>query len=90
MGWVLYCISQHPEVEKRILDELEEAGLLACAGNPKPRPIQWDDLGKLRYLDAVIKVPFPFTPPLPLLNWSTLPFRTRGAIAPTVPLEQAP
>lgn len=71
MGWTLYCISQHPEVERRIQAELAEAGLLACEGNPHPRPVQWEDIGKLRYLEAVIKVPLPFPRPPP-----AAPFRS--------------
>jgi cytochrome P450 len=62
MGWVLYCISQHPEVQAQLSSELEAAGLLA--GGPKPpRSLTWDDLAALPYLDAVIKV---FWLPLPL------------------------
>jgi cytochrome P450 len=56
MAWVLYVLSQHPEVEEKVTAELAEAGLLACSGYPNPRPVQWDDLKRLRYLEAVINV----------------------------------
>eukprot|EP00884_Botryococcus_braunii_P017512 jgi/Botrbrau1/4444/Bobra.0348s0032.1 len=46
MAWIIYNISQHPEVLEKVEAELAEAGLLACAGNPRPRPVEWDDLVK--------------------------------------------
>eukprot|EP00884_Botryococcus_braunii_P022866 jgi/Botrbrau1/9263/Bobra.180_1s0020.1 len=55
MVWVLYAVSQNPEVEAKLTAELASLGLLASPGNPTPRPVQWDDLPKLAYLDAVIK-----------------------------------
>lgn len=36
--------------------ELASLGLLATPEQPQPRPIEWDDLGKLVYLNTVIKV----------------------------------
>ena len=51
-----YLISQHPEVEKKILAELEELQLLKTAQNPKAREMTYADLSKLTYLNAVIKV----------------------------------
>ena len=51
-----YLISQHPEVEKKILAELEELQLLQTAQNPKAREMTYADLSKLTYLNAVIKV----------------------------------
>ncbi len=56
LSWTLYLVSQHPEVEAKVAAELAQHGLLATPGNPNPRPVQWDDLGKLTYLNAVIKV----------------------------------
>lgn len=55
LGWVLYCISQHPEVQAKLDVELEGAGLLTGCSQA-PRPLAWDDLPALTYLDAVIKV----------------------------------
>ena len=46
---------QAPEVEARILGELDELGLLATAEHPAPRPIEWEDTSRLRYLNCVIK-----------------------------------
>eukprot|EP00884_Botryococcus_braunii_P022864 jgi/Botrbrau1/9261/Bobra.180_1s0018.1 len=55
MMWAMYAISQNPEVEAKLTAELASLGLLASPGNPNPRPVQWDDLPKLVYLDAIIK-----------------------------------
>eukprot|EP00884_Botryococcus_braunii_P001263 jgi/Botrbrau1/11137/Bobra.331_1s0007.1 len=55
LAWVLYCLSQHREVEAKLVDELAALGLLASSGNPKPRQVEWEDLPKLVYLEAVIK-----------------------------------
>ena len=52
-----YLISQHPEVEKKILAELDDLHLLKTEQNPKPREMTYADLSKLTYLNAVIKVP---------------------------------
>jgi cytochrome P450 len=35
--------------------ELDRHGLLATPANPNPRMFEWSDLGKLTYLNAVIK-----------------------------------
>ena len=55
-AWVVYTVSQHPEVEAKIVEELKSLDLLAIAEQPTPRPIQWDDIPRLIYLNAVIKV----------------------------------
>ena len=52
-------MSQHPEVEAKIVEELKQHDLLATIEQPNPRAIQWDDIPKLTYLNAVIKVTFP-------------------------------
>jgi hypothetical protein len=56
LAWTLYLLSQHPEVEAKVAAELAQHGLLATHANPNPTPVQWDDLAKLTYLNAVIKV----------------------------------
>ena len=53
---MLYQVSQHPEVEAKICAELEEHGLLVTPSRPHPRKVTYEDLGKLSYLDMVIKV----------------------------------
>ena len=55
-AWVVYTVSQHPQVEAKIVEELKSLDLLATPKQPQPRPIQWDDVPKLTYLTAVIKV----------------------------------
>ena len=53
--WALYLLSQHPEVEAKIVAELDAAGLLASPARPNPRAIEYGDLAKLVYLQAFIK-----------------------------------
>jgi cytochrome P450 len=55
-AWTVFSVSQHPEVEAKIVEELRALGLLATAERPVPRPIEWEDINKLTYLNAVIKV----------------------------------
>ena len=49
-------ITQHPEVKRKVLAELDALGLLVTPERPNPRPMEWDDLGKLTYTNACIKV----------------------------------
>jgi hypothetical protein len=51
-----YLISQRPDVEAKIVAELEAEGLLATPLQPKPRDLQLSDLQKLSYLSCVCKV----------------------------------
>lgn len=55
MAWTLFAISRYPEMESRIVAELEYLGLLASPWDPKPRELRLEDLSKLTYLNAVIK-----------------------------------
>ena len=52
----MYLVSQHPEVEERICQELDQHQLLVTVARPSPRQVTFEDLGKLTYLDMVIKV----------------------------------
>lgn len=49
-------ITQHPEVERKVLAELDGLGLLVTIERPKPRPLEYDDLTKLTYTNNCIKV----------------------------------
>lgn len=55
-AWLLYLVSQHPGVEAKICQELDEQGLLVTSARPNPRKVTYDDLSKLNYLDMAIKV----------------------------------
>ena len=50
-----YLVSQHPEVEQRILQELAQHSLMPSADGSL-RDIQFEDLGRLTYLNCCIKV----------------------------------
>ncbi|CAL8468296.1 g7836 [Coccomyxa elongata] len=54
-AWTLFCVSQHPEIEAKIVEELARLGLLATLDKPQPRALQYEDLSKLTYLNLVIK-----------------------------------
>ncbi len=56
-AWVVFCVSQAHDVEARIVEELLSLDLLATRARPAPRAMQWEDTGKLAYLNNVIKVP---------------------------------
>ena len=47
--------AQAPDVEAKIVEELMDLGLLATPESPTPRQIEWEDTGRLRYLNCVIK-----------------------------------
>ncbi len=51
----MFAISTNPEVEERVVAELDTLGLLAKPGYPEPRSLEVSDLGKLPYLNATIK-----------------------------------
>ena len=62
--WALYLLSQHPDVEAKVLAELEAAELLVSPDRPDPRPIEWADLARLVYLQAFIKEVLRLYPPV--------------------------
>ena len=51
-----YFISQHPEVEAKIVRELHALGVCATADGKEPRKLTPADMQKLTYLPCVIKV----------------------------------
>ena len=51
-----YAISQHPEVEARIVAELQALGVMPSAEHPHARELTYADTCELNYLQAVIKV----------------------------------
>ncbi|KAK9821533.1 hypothetical protein WJX74_007991 [Apatococcus lobatus] len=55
IGWALYSIATHLKVQQKVAAELQQHNLLASPAEPKPRALEWDDLGKLEYLRNVIK-----------------------------------
>ena len=51
-----YMVSQHPEVEARIVEELRSLNLLASPQQRRVRELQHSDLSRLTYLSCAIKV----------------------------------
>ncbi|KAL2077679.1 hypothetical protein ACEWY4_027183 [Coilia grayii] len=60
MNWALHLIGSHPEVQRRVHQELDEV-FGASDG-----PVTVEDLKKLRYLDCVIKETLRIFPSVPL------------------------
>ena len=52
-----YLVSQNPEVEAKILAELDDLELSITPQRPRPRRMTYADLNRLTYLQATIKVP---------------------------------
>ena len=52
-------MSQHPEIESKIVEELDNLELLVTPTRPQPRSVEYADLAKLEYLQCVVKVPYP-------------------------------
>ncbi|KAK9904844.1 hypothetical protein WJX75_003698 [Coccomyxa subellipsoidea] len=62
--FLLYTISQHPEVEAKIMAELDSLELAITPQRPSPRPLTYADLPKLAYLQATIKEVLRMYPPV--------------------------
>ena len=51
-----YMLTQNPEVEAKVVAELDRLELLVTKDRPQPRQMTYTDLSKLEYLQAVVKV----------------------------------
>lgn len=51
-----YLVSKHPEVEAKLCEELRGLSLLATPESPTPRQVAFEDIGRMPYLTAVVKV----------------------------------
>ncbi|KAG9335987.1 hypothetical protein JZ751_003386, partial [Albula glossodonta] len=59
MNWAIHLIGSHPEVQKKVQQELQEVF------GQSDRPINTEDLKKLRYLECVIKESLRLFPAVP-------------------------
>mmetsp|Transcript_71399 Transcript_71399/g.167174 ORF Transcript_71399/g.167174 Transcript_71399/m.167174 type:complete len:508 (-) Transcript_71399:78-1601(-) len=64
MSWCLYLLAQHPEVEEKILNELQTV----CGEGA----LDYDHLRELKYLEAVLKESLRLYPSVPLDSKTTL------------------
>ncbi|KAG1667199.1 hypothetical protein FOA52_004194 [Chlamydomonas sp. UWO 241] len=55
IGSTVLSLLQHPDELARLEDELDALGLLKTPKRPEPRAVEWDDLGRMTFLNAVIK-----------------------------------
>lgn len=65
LAWTLQRLAENAPIQEKIYKELTDAGLTSNKGD---RPIEFDDLAKLPYLEAVIKEVLRLYPPVPLLQ----------------------
>lgn len=64
--WALQRIAEAPDVQKKIHLELDE--VFGPGSGPNQRPITFDDLSRLTYLEMVIKEVLRLYPPVPILQ----------------------
>ncbi|CAK0744791.1 hypothetical protein CVIRNUC_001574 [Coccomyxa viridis] len=63
-SFCLFLLSQHPEVEAKVVQELQRLGLCASVQRPEPRQLAYADLAELAYLQAVVKETLRMFPPV--------------------------
>ncbi|XP_075466236.1 cytochrome P450 4V2 [Ascaphus truei] len=59
LNWSLFLLGSNPEAQRKVHQELDETF------GESDRPVTWDDLKKLRYLEAVIKEGLRLYPSVP-------------------------
>ncbi|CAL1271327.1 unnamed protein product [Larinioides sclopetarius] len=62
ISWILYCIGLYPEVQKKVVDELDQ-----IFQNEPEREVTREDLTKMKYLECAIKETFRLYPPASFL-----------------------
>ncbi|DBA70409.1 TPA: hypothetical protein ACH3X2_011822 [Trebouxia sp. C0005] len=55
INWALFELAANPDVQTRLRQELDSAGLMPTALQPEPRQLEFADLTKLAWLDSVVK-----------------------------------
>ena len=51
-----YLISQHPDADHKIAEELDNLDLLVTSTRRKPRQLEYADLSRMPYLSGAIRV----------------------------------
>ena len=59
----LYAIARHPEVQKKLFEEIRQ-----IIGDDKDKPITMRELQDLKYLECVIKESMRMFPPVPMIG----------------------
>ncbi|KAI8115367.1 Cytochrome P450 4d2 [Lucilia cuprina] len=62
-SFALYVISRHPEVQKKLFDEIREV-----IGDDKEQAASYRQLQNLRYMDCVLKESMRLYPPVPIIG----------------------
>lgn len=74
ISFCLYEISRHPEVQKRLVQEIHEV-----LGDDTQRPVTLRDLGELKYMENAIKESLRLHPPVPMIGrWFAEDVEIRG------------
>ncbi|KAK7292850.1 hypothetical protein RJT34_15704 [Clitoria ternatea] len=66
--WILARMMLHPEVQRRVQEELDEV----VGGDGESRAVTEEDVAAMVYLPAVVKEVLRLHPPGPLLSWARL------------------
>uniref|UniRef100_A0A3B3QSB0 aromatase n=1 Tax=Paramormyrops kingsleyae TaxID=1676925 RepID=A0A3B3QSB0_9TELE len=64
MNWAIHLLGSHPEVQRKVQQELQEVF------GSSDRPVNMDDMKKLRYLECVIKESLRLFPSVPMFGRS--------------------
>uniref|UniRef100_A0A1I7Y8N1 Cytochrome P450 n=1 Tax=Steinernema glaseri TaxID=37863 RepID=A0A1I7Y8N1_9BILA len=62
IGWTLWCLATHPEIQKKVHEELDEHF------GDSDREVTTEDLKKLKYLERCIKEAMRLFPPVPAVT----------------------
>ncbi|KAK0390347.1 hypothetical protein QR680_019312 [Steinernema hermaphroditum] len=62
IGWTLWCLATHPEIQKKVHDELDDHF------GDSDREITVDDLKEMKYLERCIKEAMRLFPPVPMVE----------------------
>uniref|UniRef100_A0A1I7Y7R7 Cytochrome P450 n=1 Tax=Steinernema glaseri TaxID=37863 RepID=A0A1I7Y7R7_9BILA len=62
IGWTLWCLATHPEIQKKVHEELDEHF------GDSDREVTTEDLKKLKYLERCIKEAMRLFPPVPMVE----------------------
>ncbi|XP_071828994.1 cytochrome P450 4V2-like isoform X6 [Apostichopus japonicus] len=61
-SWTLFLLGHHPEIQKKVQEELDNV-----FDNDRDRPVTNDDIQNLTYLNCVVKEALRLFPPVPLI-----------------------
>jgi cytochrome P450 len=64
LTWTFYLLSQHPDVEKKLLDEIDSILENRIENNGQSKILSTEDIPKLQYTEKVLRESMRFYPPV--------------------------